>query len=715
MSKILVLAEKPSVGREIARVLGCKKSQNGALAGEKYIVTWALGHLVTLADPERYGSEYKTWSMETLPMLPKKMELEVIKQTGKQYSVVRSLMQSKEVSSIVIATDAGREGELVARWIIAKAGVHKPIKRLWISSQTDKAIRNGFANLKDGSEYENLYKSAQARAEADWYVGLNVTRALTCKFNAQLSAGRVQTPTLALIVNRENEIRKFVPKDYYTVRANLGKFNVTRCDASGGSAIYDREKAEKILKSANSFTVTDIKKTPKRKPVPMLYDLTELQRDANKFYGYSAKQTLNLMQSLYERHKVLTYPRTDSRYIPDDVVPTLTERLRSINTGEYSKTVADILRNKRKIASACVNNAGVSDHHAIIPTEEPVIYSSLSPEERRIFDLVAKRFLTVFYPPYEYESMKVTFSAGGEKFTANGIKVISEGWRAVYGAFDDDEEPTEALPEIHKGDVYKSVHSEIRTLKTTPPPRYTEATLLTAMENPSKFIKDEKMKEIIKHSSGLGTPATRADIIEKLFSSFYIERSGKDIYPTSKGIQLINLVPSDLKEPELTAKWEETLEQISRGKAKFNVFIDDIKKYASNLVNEVKASDAGYVHDNMTRTPCPLCGKYLLEVNGKRGKMLVCSDRECGYRENLSIKTNVRCPNCHKKMDLYGEGENRKYICPCGFREKQSVMHGKAKSDRVSRSDMKKYMNNTKTDEISPFELALQNAKSNKK
>ncbi len=714
MSKTLVLAEKPSVGREIARVLGCRKTSGGAIHGDKYIVTWALGHLVTLADPEHYGTEYKTWSMETLPMLPKRMDLEVIKQTGKQYSAVRSLLLSKEVSTIVIATDAGREGELVARWIIAKSGVKKPIKRLWISSQTDKAIREGFANLKDGKEYDNLYKSAQARAEADWYVGLNVTRALTCKFNAQLSAGRVQTPTLALIVNRENEIRKFIPKDYYSVRADLGGFRAVYCDKNGNTAIFDRAKAEEIQKNAGRFTVADVKKTAKRKAPPLLYDLTELQRDANRIYGYSAKQTLSLMQSLYEHHKVLTYPRTDSRYLPDDVVPTLPDRIRAVNTGEYSKTVADIIRNRRKMAQSCINNARVSDHHAIIPTEEPVNLSALSPEERRIFDLVVKRFLTVFYPAYEYESMKVTFSAGGEIFTASGTKTVNDGWRAVYTATadeDEEEEGSENLPDIKKGDCFPCIKSEIKNLKTTPPPRYTEATLLSAMENPSKFIKDEKMKAIIKQSSGLGTPATRADIIEKLFSSFYVERSGKDIFPTSKGIQLISLVPEDLKQPELTAKWEENLDKISKGTAKFDVFIEDIKKYASSLVAQVKTSEAGFIHDNMTRTPCPHCGKYLLEVNGKRGKMLVCSDRECGYRENLSIKTNVRCPNCHKKMDLYGEGDNKKYICPCGYREKASNFHNKQKSGgKVSRQDMKKYMNNNTSAEVSPFELALKKA-----
>jgi len=718
MSKILVLAEKPSVGRELARVLGCRKNMNGSIHGDKYIVTWALGHLVTLADPEHYGKQYHNWSMETLPMLPPRMDLEVIKQTGKQFSIVRQLLQSSEVSQIVIATDAGREGELVARWIILKAGVKKPMKRLWISSQTDKAIKEGFASLKNAADYDNLYHSAQSRAEADWLVGLNVTRALTCKFNAQLSAGRVQTPTLALIVSRENEIRKFTPKDYWSVRVGLDGFTATWCDSKGNSSIYDKAKAEEILNKVKNakFRVTDLQKTIKREAPPLLYDLTELQRDANKIYGYSAKQTLSIMQRLYEHYKLLTYPRTDSRYITNDIVPTLTDRLKSVSNGEYTKHVGDIIKNRRIISKVCVNDAKVSDHHAIIPTEECVGLSSLSPEERRIYDLVVKRFLVSFYPAFEYESMKLILSANGEIFTTKGRNITDKGWKAVYDR-NDDEEDSQSLPSIKNGQEF-SGRPEMKTLKTTPPPRYTEAALLSAMENPSRFIEDAKMKEIIQKSSGLGTPATRADIIEKLVDSFYIERRGKELYPTSKGIQLIDLVPNDLKQPELTAKWEQQLEQISRGKVKQEAFVAEIKKYATSLVQTVKTSDEKYIHDNMTRTPCPHCGKYLLEVSGKRGKMLVCSDRECGYRQNLSIKTNARCPNCHKAMELYGEGENKKYICTCGFREKQEAFHKRmaGESDKASKKDVQNFLNSqSKTTEISPFELAMQKAQNNKK
>ena len=707
MSKTLILAEKPSVGREIARVMGCKKAANGAIYGDKYIVTWALGHLVTLADPEHYGNEYKTWSMDTLPMLPKKMDLEVIKQTGKQFSAVRRLLTSSEVSEIVIATDAGREGELVARWIIIKSGCKKPIKRLWISSQTDKAIRDGFAHLEDGRKYDNLYYSAQARAEADWYVGLNVTRALTCKFNAQLSAGRVQTPTLAMIVNREEEIRRFTPKQYYGITAYFKGFSAVW--QNGEKKLFDKTKAEEIYAKVKNgkFRVSEIRKSAKKEPAPLLYDLTELQRDANKIYGYSAKQTLNLMQSLYEQRKLLTYPRTDSRYITTDIVPTLSERLKSVAVGENAKIVSDIMKNRRQISKTYVNNEKVSDHHAIIPTEENFGLSELSPEERRIYNLVVKRFLECFYPPYEYESIKVTLDCGGESFTASGKNVINPGWR---GAFDEKDSDVQSIPA--ESAELTAERIDIKTLNTAPPARYTEATLLSAMENPSKFIDDDKMREVIKKSSGLGTPATRADIIEKLFDCFYVERRGKDIYPTSKGKQLISLVPPDLKEPVLTAKWEQTLENISRGKADKTEFIKEIKEYATSLVRDVKYSDSNYVHDNMTHTPCPQCGKYLLEVNGKRGKMLVCSDRECGYRENLSFKTNVRCPNCHKKMDLYGEGDNKKYICTCGFKEKLSAFNKRFESaGSASKRDVMKYMKNqSKEQEISPFELAMQKA-----
>ncbi len=716
MSKTLVLAEKPSVGRELARVLKCTRKGDGCLIGDKYIVTWALGHLVELCDPETYGDQYKTWSMDTLPMLPKPMKLRVIPKTSKQFSAVKKQLRSSEVGSIIIATDAGREGELVARWIIAKAGVKKPIKRLWISSQTDKAIRQGFANLRDGKEYLNLYMAAQARAEADWLVGLNVTRALTCKFNAQLSAGRVQTPTLALLVRREEEIRKFVPKEYYTIEADLGKLFVSWSGESGSST-FSRERAEQIAKEVKgkSFKLKSMQSAEKQTLAPMLYDLTELQRDASKLYGYSPKQTLNIMQKLYEQHKALTYPRTDSRYLTDDIVPTLADRLRAVSKAEDAAN--EILRKNYKINKACVNNAKVSDHHAIIPTEERVPMISLSQEEKRIYSLVIKRFLACFMPPYKYNQIKAKFECGDHKFRAGGREETSKGWKAVYTAeYSFEEEDTEeirieerkqTLPKMRTGDEFVCKNVFIKTGKTKPPARYTEASLLSAMENPSRFLKDKNMKEYL--GGGLGTPATRADIIEKLYSAFYVEKQGSSMVPTSKGIQLIDLVPPDLKEPLLTAQWERELDRIAKGGADKNKFISKIEGYATNLVKAVKNSRETYRHDNMTKKTCPECGKFLLEVNGKKGKMLVCQDRECGYRRSVSIVTNARCPECHKKMELRGEGDKKSFYCSCGYREKYSAFKERKNQGGASKRDVQNYLRNQNKNEEqnNPFAAAF--------
>lgn len=721
MSKTLILAEKPSVAREIARVMGAKKNNGGYIEGEKYIVTWALGHLVTLADPEKYGDEYKKWSFETLPMLPDKMKLVIIKETSKQFTMVKQLMLSDNVSDIVIATDAGREGELVARWIIEKAACKKPIKRLWISSQTDKAIRDGFSSLRDGKDYLPLCNAAKARAEADWLVGLNVTRALTCRHNAQLSAGRVQTPTLAIIVERENEIKRFVSKDYYNLHANFGSFRAIYRNADGVSAIADRVTAEKLAQkiAGREFTVKEVKAVEKRVPAPMLYDLTELQRDANKLFKMSPKETLSVMQRLYETHKALTYPRTDSRYITEDIVPTLYDRVRAASVGTLTDTAKDIMKSRRSINKLCVNPSKVSDHHAIIPTEQmPDIYS-FSNEEKKIYVLVASRFFSCFYPDFVYRQVKAELECQGESFFVTGKEIIDYGWKKL-GITDADEEEEKddsesdgTLPALVKGAKIKCTGSDIKALKTAPPSRYTEASLLSAMENPSKFIKDRKMKEFI--GGGLGTPATRADIIEKLYSTFYIEKKDNVIYPTSKGIQLIGIVPPELKEPMLTAKWEMELERIAKGEAQKDVFLSEIRTYATELVKTVKNSESTYKHDNVTRTPCPRCGKMLLKVNGKKGELLVCQDRECGYHESLSVKTGARCPNCHKALEIRGQGDAKIVVCKCGFKQKAEGFFkskedgGKSASKQFVRSFMQQQQKNEPKTE-SPLALAMKKA-----
>lgn len=701
MAKTLVLTEKPSVAKDIARVLGCKRSGNGCIVGDKYIVTWALGHLVTLADPEAYDDKYKSWRMEDLPMLPGRMKLVVIGQTSKQFKAVSSLLSSAEVSDIVIATDAGREGELVARWIIQKANCRKPMRRLWISSQTDKAIKEGFASLKPSSQYDNLYRSAQCRAEADWLVGLNVTRALTCKHNAQLSAGRVQTPTLAMIVRREEDILRFRPKDYFTVKADFGEYTALYKDGKGQARFADAAAAKEVADSVRGKrgVLSEVKKVYRFKAPPAAYDLTELQRDANKKYGYSAKQTLSLMQSLYETHKLLTYPRTDSRYITKDVAATLPERLRAIAIGPYKDAASAVLRSKPIQTKYIVNDAKVTDHHAIIPTEQYVDLNKLSREERHIYDLVVRRFIAVLSAPFEYDEVQVKITVGKYNFYTKGQSIKSAGWKAVYDSTladdDDDSEPdlaAQRLPALSQGAAAAVKEVRVCAGKTSPPARYTEATLLTAMENPASQVEDGRLRDALKTAGGLGTPATRADIIEKLFNSFYIERRGREIFPTSKGRQLIGIVPPDLKSAELTAKWEQQLSLIAEGKANDRKFIEEMRGYASSLVQAVKSSTAEYKHDNMTREPCPQCGKYLLEVNGKKGKMLVCQDRDCGYRKSISVITNARCPECHKKLEMRGEGDKKAFFCVCGYREKLSDFEKRKESSGAGKRDVAKYM-----------------------
>ena len=721
MAKSLVLAEKPSVARDIANVLKCTKKGNGFLEGDKYIVTWALGHLVTLADPEAYDKKYQKWDLEDLPMLPDRLKLSVIKQSGKQFNAVKSQLNRSDVNEIIIATDAGREGELVARWIIAKSKVNKPIKRLWISSVTDKAIKDGFNHLKPGKAYENLYFAAVARSEADWYIGLNATRALTTKYNAQLNCGRVQTPTVAMIAAREDEIKNFQPQTYYGIEAQTDSVKLTWQDNNGNSRSFSKEKTDSIVKSLGQqdAKVIAIDRKAKKTFSPALYDLTELQRDANKLFGYSAKETLKIMQGLYESHKVLTYPRTDSRYLSSDIVSTLPERLKACGIGEYRSLANKVLNKPIKPSRAFVDDSKVSDHHAIIPTEGYVNYSSFSDKERKIYDLVVKRFLAVLFPAYEYEQLTLQATIGKEKFIAKGKTVINAGWKEVYENHFDDEESSDdvkeqLLPHIKKGDVLKTKLIVQTSGQTKPPARFTEATLLSAMENPTKYMQtnNKELANTLKATGGLGTVATRADIIDKLFNSFLIEkRGGKDIYITAKGRQLLDLVPKELRSPATTAEWEQKLELIAKGKLKKDIFIKEMKQHTKDIVAEIKASDKKYKHENISTKSCPDCGKPMLEVNGKKGKMLVCQDRECGHRKNVSRVTNARCPQCKKKLELRGEGEGQIFTCKCGYREKLSAFEARRKKEsrgKVDKRTVQKYLK--QQDKEEPVNNALAEA-----
>ncbi|QMV42409.1 DNA topoisomerase III [Cohnella cholangitidis] len=662
--KTLVLAEKPSVAREIARVMGCHNKNKSWIEGPKYVVTWALGHLVGLAEPEDYDGKLGTWALEDLPILPGQMKLKVLRESSHQFKAVQSLMQRQDIGELIVATDAAREGELLARWIIDKVKWKKPFQRLWISSQTDKAIKEGFASLKPGSQFDRLFQSARCRAEADWMIGLNVTRALTCKFGAPLSAGRVQTPTLGMIMQRENEIISFRSEEYSLLRVNVGKFEALWRGANGDSRIFDAAKAKELQEklTGRAGRISKLKKSEKTVPHPLAYDLTELQRDANRLLGFSAKQTSNVLQRLYEQHKLVTYPRTDSRYLTSDMTDTLKERLSSIAIGPYAPLARPLLRGALPLSKRIVDDSKVTDHHAIIPTEQAVHLNLLSTEERRLYDLIVKRFISLFYGPARYDQVTVAVEIMGETLSAKGTTIKENGWRVVYNdqalddeeSEDDPEESAAVLPELHEGESLSVKQCRIQNGRTQPPKRYTEAALLTQME---------------KH--GLGTPATRADIIEKLVSSDTIERQGNLLHPTGKGKQLIGLAPLDLRTPELTARWEAELERIARGQGKPEPFLNGIRDMAKNLVSGVKNSDASYVPHNVSNSHCPDCGTRLLEKKSKRGTVLVCPSDDCGYRRSDEKQlSNRRCPQCHKKMEMK-DGKAGKYVqcLPCGITE----------------------------------------------
>ncbi|GAA4878464.1 DNA topoisomerase III [Paenibacillus vulneris] len=658
--KSLVLAEKPSVAKELARVLGCNQKHKHYMEGPQHVVTWALGHLVTLAEPEDYDAKYKAWNLEDLPLLPERMKLKLIKETTPQFRAISQLAQRGDLEQLIIATDAGREGELVARWIMELVKWRKPFRRLWISSQTDKAIKEGFAKLRPGRDYDPLYQSAVCRAEADWLIGLNVTRALTCKYNAQLAAGRVQTPTLAILMDREREIRSFQSKDYWMLKAYFGGFHgLWRGKNQPDGRLFDKAAADALLaRLQNSQAkVTQLKVVEKNEPQPLAYDLTELQRDANRKFGFSAKQTSNVLQKLYEQHKLVTYPRTDSRHLTSDMVSTLQGRLESLSVQPYAPLVKPLLRKPLPITKRIVDDSKVSDHHAIIPTEQAPLLHTLSADERRLYDLIVRRFISLFYPVFRYDETAVTVELAGESFFAKGRVTKDAGWKAVYGQDtasasgdndenEDDEQGTQqqSLPQLQIGDVLKEARCSLEKHATKPPGRYTEASLLSVME---------------KHN--LGTPATRADIIEKLLQTDTIERKMNILQPTGKGAQLIELVSPALRSPDLTARWEQELEQIAKGKGNMKAFLQGIREQTMSMVREVKNSTTEYKPHNLTTSKCPDCGKSLQEIKGKRGKMLVCVDRECSYKRAAEpMLSNKRCPQCHKKMEIH-TGKAGKY------------------------------------------------------
>ena len=626
LSHVLVIAEKPSVARDIARVLGASSRAEGCLSGNGYVVTWAIGHLVSLKEPEELDARYKRWNASDLPILPEKMELKVLPKTRAQFQTVKKLMNSAETASLICATDSGREGELIFRYIYQMAGCKKPFQRLWISSMTDEAIRAGFASLRPGSAYDALYESARCRSEADWLVGMNASRAFTLRYNALLSVGRVQTPTLEMLVRRRREIDTFVSEPYYTVQANFGDYKGTWFDPKKGfeKRINEPERAQEIAQRVKGkpARVESVKQEEKRELPPQLYDLTTLQREASSFLGFSADKTLKLAQSLYEKHKLITYPRTDSRYLSHDMGPSVKKALASL--GEpYRAWAAPVLEKPIPQPKRIFDDAKLTDHHAIIPTGRKA--NSLSADEGKLFDLVARRLIAAFYPPYVYSATRVVTLSEGEHFLSNGTTVLDEGFKAVYRDLQSKKKKSAeeaALPPLAQGDVRSVKQAQVKNEQTKPPKEHTDASLLSEMEHAGRRIEDEALKEQMKDCS-LGTPATRAAIIERLITVGYARRKGRQIMATEKGVRLIQAVPAEIASPETTGKWERALEKIAQGKGDSVRFLEGIRALASFLI-KYAANDApnvAFERDERRgkgrrrtsvkslRIPCPVCGK----------------------------------------------------------------------------------------------------------
>ncbi len=680
MSKSLVIAEKPSVAKEIAAALAVNNHKKSFIESKDYIITWAFGHLVSLAEPERYDRKYHNWALEDLPIIPERFKLTVLKGAGGQFNNIKKLIFRSDVKRIVIATDAGREGELVGRWILAFAGNKKPIDRLWISSVTKKAIVEGFKSLKPGKNYLNLFSAAQSRAQADWIVGINATRALTTKFAVPLSCGRVQTPTVAMVQARTERIAKFRPKIYYglelQVDGDLFKWQIGK-----QTTTFNKEQIEDALQKIKGqpLVITSVVQKEKQRYAEPLYDLTTLQREAYSKYQYSPKQTLNYMQSLYEEHKVLTYPRTDSRYLTSDMKATIDERLMAIDDADYRVYATALLRGKKRLGSHLFNDAKVSDHHAIIPTEEVANTAALSRAEWTIYEMVLIRFLENLLPAYRYTEQLISAQVGGLTFSCKRTKPIELGYLTIT----QHKQHNGPVKVYQKGQQITDFVIKQTSGQTAPPPYFNEGTLLAAMENPAAYSDDAKLSKVLRDSGGIGTVATRADIIEKLFYGGLIEKSGAAIRVTGKGKQLLEVAPEALKSPELTAKWELKLRDIERGKVDSRQFIGDIKRFTKQLIGDIKGSEVVFKYDNKLNTPCPDCGGVLLLQSGKNSKAQVCVDRNCGYRKTVERVINARCPECKKKLTMRLTGAGKLYTCQCGFKEGEAAFDKRIKQAKA--------------------------------
>ncbi len=626
----LVVAEKPSVARDIARVLGARDRGENCLTGSGYVITWALGHLVTLKEPQELDERYTRWKREDLPILPERMETKVIKKTRPQFLAVKKMLNDEQTGQVICATDSGREGELIFRYIYEQAGCHKPVMRLWISSMTDEAIRAGFEALKPASAYDALYQSARCRADADWLIGMNATRAYTLRYGVLLSIGRVQTPTLSMLVRRRREIDTFKPKTYYTVRADFGDYTGVYVDDAGEKRIDDPERAQQIAARVRGQEgrVTEASRERKTERPPLLYDLTALQREANAQLGLTAKQTLAAAQKLYEQHKLLTYPRTDSRYLSRDMLPKVQKTL-----GAYDGTLASLgeraLACGVRLTPRVFDDAKLTDHHAIIPTGKRAEGVALTAVERKVYEMVARRLAAAFYPDYAYDALRVITSVGEDRFLSTGRSVVQAGWREVYqqteGKRRKSEEEQE-LPALSEGDTRRCSRAQAREEKTKPPKEHTDATLLSEMEHAGRQIEDEALREQMRDCA-LGTPATRAAIIERLIEVGYVRRSGKSLIATEKGVRLIDAVPPEIASPETTGRWERALSQIARGQGGETRFREGIARLAAFLVERADAApEIPFEKEaprGRSRRPrdlgiaCPLCEKGKIAENSK--------------------------------------------------------------------------------------------------
>ena len=660
----LVIAEKPSVARDIANVLGAKQKKNGYIEGNGYQVTWCIGHLVQLADPENYDERLKRWSMDTLPIMPEVFQHEVLPSTKSQFQIVQGLIGKS--SEIICATDAGREGQLIFEYVLHLSTPPKDCKvqRLWISSMTDEAIRDGFASLKDNSQYQRLYQSARCRSEADWLVGINFTRLFTIRYGTKLTVGRVQTPTLALIVERQQAIDNFQAAPYYqlqgifgTLRALWHRGNVNRID--------EKPQAEKLQRELTGMngTVTKLDTARKTEDRPLLFDLTELQREANRRFGYTAQETLSIAQSLYEKHKLITYPRTDSRYLTTDMkaqIPQLLKKIASIYP-ESVPFIQKIASKKLPLDKRIINDSKVSDHHAIIVTNNIHQYQpqKLTLRENNVLKLVMIRMIVALSDKKIYDETKLEITMDNQKdiFKATGRMIVDEGWTQVEQVLtgrtgaantqqadeqkdDKDEDDQQIFTDIALNQRVHLDKVNIIEKKTTPPKPYTEATLLTAMEKASREIDDKDLKESMK-GKGLGTPATRAAIIEKLINVGYVERRKKNLHPTQQGIMFISLVPESIRQVEMTAQWELELQEICDGKGNPEQFMQDIRRYVTQTVSENNTSDTVQAvsrKGTLRRVvgKCPKCGQNVIESD----KSFYCDGFRMEHKCNFSLWKN---------------------------------------------------------------------------